>query len=331
MTVDEHYPWHAEAWQRLVTARLAGRLPHALLLTGPAGLGKAAFARRLSNALMCPQPDEAGDACGTCRACHLSSAGSHPDQSWVGPEEPGKLIKIDAIRQLIAGGALAAQDAGYRVFVLDPAEAMNRPAANALLKTLEEPASCSLLVLVSSHPDRLPATVRSRCHGVRFAIPEEQLVRDWLSRHTAPADIDELLAVSGGAPLTALRARDEAWLEEGRCLHAELAALAARRSDPVEIVEKWEARPLTLVFDSLKRCLCDLIRLGSGAIEDTIYFPALRADLQSLGRGLELNSLYRLYDAVLGLERDAERNLNEKMMLEHLVNQWLQITRLGGR
>ena len=318
MTAIERYPWHTEAWQRLATA-------------GPAGLGKSDFARRLSRALMCTRPDENGDACGACRACHLSAAGNHPDQSRVVPGEPGKPIKIDAIRQLIAGGVLTAQDAGLRVFVIDPAEAMNQAAANALLKTLEEPASCSLLILVSSHPDRLPATVRSRCLRVRFAVPEQRLVRHWLNLHTVPEEVDDLLAVSGGAPLMALRARDEGWLEEGRRLRAELAALKAGHSDPLEVVEKWEARPLTLVLSSLKRCLCDLIRLGSGLIEYSVYFPALRADLQSLGRDLELNSLYRLYDELLGLERDAVCNLNEKMMLEHLANHWLQITRPGGR
>lgn len=331
MSEVERYPWHAEAWQHLVTARASGRLPHALLLAGPAGLGKSAFARRLSDALVCTQPDDNGDACGSCRACQLSAAGSHPDQSWIVPEEPGKLIKIDAIRQLIASGVLAAQDAGLRVFVLDPAEAMNRPAANALLKTLEEPVSSSLLILVSSYPHRLSATVLSRCQRVRFRIPEEELIRSWLSRHAAQEDIDGLLAVSGGAPLAALQARDEAWLEEGRRVTAELAALADGRSNPLEIVEKWERRPLTLVFDTMQRCLFDLIRLGNGLIEGKAYFPALRDDLQSLGRGLELKFLYHLHDALLGLERDTVRNLNEKMMLEHLANQWFQITRLGGR
>lgn len=331
MTTGEHYPWHAGQWKRLVTARAAGRLPHALLLAGPVGLGKSAFARRLSDALVCTQPDDNGDACGICRACQLSTAGSHPDQSWIAPEEPGKAIKIDAVRKLIASGVLAAQDAGVRVFVLDPAEAMNRSAANALLKTLEEPVSCNLLILVSSHPHWLPATILSRCQRIRFAIPDEEQTRGWLSGHVAPENMDGLIAVSGGAPLAALQAGNEAWLEEGRRLTAELAALAAGRSNPSEIVEKWEGRPLTLMLETMQRCLFDLIRLGNGLIEGKAYFPALRDDLQSLGRGLELKLLHRLHDALLGLERDTARNLNERMMLEYLANQWFQITRLGGR
>ena len=325
----EVYPWQIAQWQRTVSSRAAGRVPHAVLLCGPAGLGKVHFARRLAEALVCRQPHGNGDACGSCRACRLSRAGSHPDLHWVAPEEPGKMIKIDAVRELTAKSVLSAQDGGYRVFVLDPADAMNRSAANALLKTLEEPASRTVLILVSSHPDRLPATIRSRCQMLKFMIPSTEAVRDWLGSRLGGGDLEGLLAVSGGAPLRALQAREEGWIEEGQRLTGELSALKTRRSNPLQIVEEWEKRPLTLVFDGLKRCLTDLIRLASGLPEVDIYHPGLRVDLQSLGENLDFRSLYRLHDELLQLDRDASRNLNVQMMLEHIANQWLQLTRPG--
>jgi DNA polymerase-3 subunit delta' len=330
MTPSQPFPWHRAQWQRIATARSVGRMPHALLLTGPDGLGKAAFAQRLSAALVCAQPGDGGDACGVCSACLQARAGSHPDQHRVTPEEPGKMIKIEAIRGLTARSVLAAQEGGYRIFVVDPAEQMNRAAANALLKTLEEPAPRSILILVSSHPDRLPATIRSRCQVVKFSPPGRDEVRRWLGGRAEDGELEELLAISGGAPLRALKALEEGWLEVGRRLGAELGALKGRRTNPLRIVEEWEKRPLTLVLDSLKRCVTDLVRLTSGLEDPTLYHPALRADLHSLGQGIDLQQLHRFNDELLQLDRDLSHNLNVQMMLEHIANRWLQITRPGG-
>ena len=330
MTVSEDFAWHAGQWQRIAAARRAGRVPHALLLAGPHGLGKGAFARRLGAALVCAQPMQSGDACGVCAACRQTLAGSHPDQHWVVPEGPGKMIKIDAIRALTSKSVLAAQEGGYRVFVIDPAEQMNRAAANALLKTLEEPASRSILILVSSHPDRLPATIRSRCQLVKFAIPGTHEVRAWLSGKAATGQLDDLLAISGGAPLRALQAVEEGWIDAAQRLTTELAALKQRKTNPLQIVEEWEKRPLNLVLDSLKRCVTDLVRLANGVEDAPLYQPALRIDLQSLGQGIDLRQLYRFNDELLQFARDASHNLNVQMMFEHIANRWLQITRPGG-
>ena len=330
MSESDTYPWHAEQWNRIMVAHGALRLPHAFLLTGSPGLGKGDFAARLAHALVCVQPNQQGDACGACGACRLVLAGTHPDLHFIRPEEPGKIIKVDAIRALTAKSVLAAQDKGYRVFVIDPADMMNRAAANALLKTLEEPAARSILVLVSSHPDRLPATIRSRCQTVRFPVPPARLVRDWLSQAAAEEELDQLLALSGGAPLRALQAREQGWLGEGRDLCRELSALKRRKTNPLEIVEEWEKRPLTSVLDGLKRCLTDLIRLANGLPGSVLYHPALSEDLQSLGQGIDLKSLYGFNDQLLIADRELSHNLNGPMLFEHIVSRWLQITRRGG-
>lgn len=324
------YPWHQAQWQQISAARAAGRLPHAILLTGPPGLGKAEFARRLSDALVCTVPDGAGDACGQCAACRQSRAGSHPDQHLLAPEAPGKMIRIDAVRELSARSVLAAQDGGYRVFRIEPADAMNRAAANALLKTLEEPVSRSVLVLTSSHPHRLPATIRSRCQSIRFGVPAVDEVKTWLAGQVNDTDVDALLAISGGAPLRALQAMEQGWIDDSHRLADDLEALKGRRVNPLQVVEKWEARPLSLLLDALKRVLNDLVRLGNGLEERRLYHPALGARLQSLGQGIDLRQLYGLADELFELDREISRNLNPQMLLENLANRWLQITRPGG-
>jgi len=325
------YPWHAPQWRQIVTARAAGRLAHAILLAGPAGLGKVAFAQRLSDSLVCSQLDPNGDACGDCPSCLAARAGTHPDQRHVSPEQPGKAIKIDAVRELTANSVLSGQGGGHRVFVIEPADAMNRAAANALLKTLEEPSSKTVLILVSSRPDRLPATIRSRCQLLKFAVPAAEEVRTWLKRQAIESGINELLAVSGGAPIRALQAREEGWVDEARRLSQELLSLKVRKTNPVTIVQEWEKRPLHVLSDSLKRCLSDLVKLASGVHDALIYHPGLRAELQSLSEGIDLRMLYDFNDELLQLDRDASNNLNMQMQMAFIVNRWLQITRPGVR
>ena len=330
MTGPSPLPWHDAPWARIHAARAAGRMPHAILLTGPQGLGKVKFAHRLAAALVCTGPDPQGEACGRCAACRQRQAGSHPDLHVVQPAEPGKMIKIDAIRELGARSVLAAQEQGFRVFLIAPAEAMNRAAANALLKTLEEPASRVVLILVSSHADRLPATIRSRCQLLKFALPARETVGDWLAGQVADAPTDTLWAISGGAPLRARQAGEEGWLEADARLLGELASLRARQVNPLHIVEEWEKRPLTQLLDGAKRCLADLLRVGSGWGQGTLFHPSMLEDLQTLGQGIDLQLLHELYAELLGLERDLSHNLNTSMLFEHLINRWLQITRPGG-
>jgi DNA polymerase-3 subunit delta' len=328
---DDSLPWHRPQWQRLTETRGGGRLPHAILLAGAAGLGKTRFARRLAAALACPSPSETGDACGACDACRQTAAGSHPDLLWVSPEEPGKMIKIDAVRNLTARSVLAVQQGGHRVIVIDPADAMNRAAANALLKTLEEPNSQTVLVLVSSQPDRLPATIRSRCQVVAFPVPAQREARAWLAERLGDNGVDHLLAIGGGAPLRALQAGEQGWIRHDAGLVAELETLKRRKGNPLQVVEDWKNRPLTLLLDGFKRCVADMVRLGKVAEFEGIYHPQGRQDLQSLGQGIDLKRLYALNDELMRLDRDANNNLNPQMMLEYLMNRWLQITRPGGR
>ncbi|MBK8323267.1 MAG: DNA polymerase III subunit delta' [Betaproteobacteria bacterium] len=191
-------PWHREALARLAGRR--ERLPHALLVSGRAGIGKAAFAREFARSLLCESPQE-GLACGACASCNWFSQGNHPDYREVLPEaaeegdddapaEASKekkslVIKIGQIRALGDLVSLSTHRAGFRVIVIRPAEALQPAAANALLKTLEEPPPATVIVLVSDRPARLLATIRSRCQVVALGGPPRDVAIAWLGAEGA--------------------------------------------------------------------------------------------------------------------------------------------------
>jgi DNA polymerase-3 subunit delta' len=237
-----HPPWHAEAWRTLLLRLDSGRLPHALLIVGAAGLGKRDFAARLEARLLCQQPAE-GEACGRCRACTLLAAGTHPDRIRVTLEtnREGKLrseIVIDQIRALNERLAMTSQFGGRQVALVDPADAMNVAAANALLKTLEEPSPDSVLVLVANQPSRLPATVRSRCQRIELFVPPREQALAWLHA-VGVRDAEVALEAAGGNPGLARRWAGDGLLDRRRQVEADLAALAQGRADAYTLSRRW--------------------------------------------------------------------------------------------
>ena len=155
---------------RQLEAMLAAGLPHGLLLTGPRAVGKTTLALDVAAALLCldPDPDVAARPCRACRGCRLVADGNHPDVHRLAPDGPGGLIGIDAVRTLITDLALLPVEGGARVAIVESAHRLTEDAQNALLKTLEEPPSSSVFILVSSRADSLLPTVLSRCPRLRF-------------------------------------------------------------------------------------------------------------------------------------------------------------------
>ena len=203
------YPWQQSQWQILQQSRRHGRLPHAILLTGPQGLGKEEFALYFAQSLLCEQSGVDGEPCGQCRACLLYQAGNHPDVTVISPLEGKKNIGVDQVREIGQYLALKAQYSGHRVVVLTPAETMNVNSANSLLKTLEEPSPGTVLVLVTHRPAQLPATIRSRCQEIRFGTVTPEQGAAWLKARGNGADGELLLALADGAPLKAARFADD--------------------------------------------------------------------------------------------------------------------------
>jgi DNA polymerase-3 subunit delta' len=261
-------PWQQRAFDQAVAALEGGRMGHALLFCGPAGLGKRAVAEALAGYVLCQAPAAPGQACGRCRSCRLFAArsqrdpletrpdgslaqplghSSHPDLLLVGYEwrlkpQPARMrteIVIDQIRELSERLEMSAEF-GVRVALVEPADAVNNAAWNAVLKTLEEPLPGRYLWLVASQPARLPATIRSRCQRLEFRLPPREEALAWLqARGYASAAAGEALDAAGGNPGLA-----EEWLRgDGLALRRQVAtdlgALESGRADPLEAALRW--------------------------------------------------------------------------------------------
>lgn len=238
-------PWNREAWSHLVARRRRGALPHAILLAGPAGLGKREFAEAFARALLCEAPGEEGYACGVCRACRLVAAGTHPDLARVNLElrddgKPRTELTVDQMRTLSERLTLTAQFGGAQIALIDPADAMNHAASNALLKTLEEPTPGTIIVLVADSASRLSATIRSRCQRIEFRVPEAKLAMQWL----AARDVDgnraaQALAASDGNPGLALNwAQGDAMKLRGE-VASDLRELNAGVATAFDVAQRW--------------------------------------------------------------------------------------------
>ncbi len=246
--MNEISPWQQRALRPALGALASGRLGHALLLTGPARIGKRVAAEALARRLLCGEAEGAALACGQCRSCRLFVAGSHPDTSVIMLEEnpkTGKLrteIVVEQIRRLGEWFALTPQFGGAQVAIIDPADVMNGNAANALLKTLEEPLPGRYLLLLAARAGRLPATIRSRAQRLAFALPPTEEALAWLSERGHGGDAaEDALRQAEGHPGQAL-----AWIESDdlalrREIVADLRALAEGRAWAASVAETWVA------------------------------------------------------------------------------------------
>lgn len=327
-----YFPWQQSQWQRLQAAHQQGRLPHALLLTGPQGLGKGAFARLFAQSLLCETPQQDAVPCGQCRYCQLYQAGNHPDILSVAPPEGKKAIVVDQIRAIGRFVTLKSQYAGHKVVIIHPAEAMNINASNSLLKTLEEPSAETLLLLVTHQPAQLPATIRSRCQEVRFGI-EPAAGRAWLAQQLPRGvDIDLLLALAGGATLKALQLAGEGMMEQRSALLDGLEQLAGQTLDPVALAPRCNRQGAGWSLDCLYTWTVDMIRLKSAGPQPPHNAnPDLQGRLLKLAEQVSLTGLFLLQDCIREAQQALERNLNPALIMESVLIRWQCSFRFNNR
>jgi DNA polymerase-3 subunit delta' len=314
----QRYPWHDAQWATLTGD--VSRLAHALLLHGPTGLGKNAFALRLARFLLCLDRRDAS-ACECCRSCNLFRAGNHPDLLCVRPLEDSKQIVVDQIRAVIEFLSFKAHTSRFKIVILAPAEAMNMNAANSLLKALEEPPAGSLFVLVASHPARVPVTIRSRCTQLAFGAPPRPQAAAWLRSQSGIADPEALLAQAGGAPLAAAALAEADIGAIQAKLKADLEALARAKADPVVCAESWKLHGVELCLDWLQHQVGARIRA--------------RVTAQPLGDGKSLSisiiDLFHFLDMVSMARRQLGSGADETLILEQLLIRWSGMVASTGR
>jgi DNA polymerase-3 subunit delta' len=189
-------PWLEGPRQAFLAQLARQKMPHAQLVGIDSAFGGELLSVFMARAAMCLQPNGQG-ACGFCKSCQLFDAGNHPDFYQI--EADGNQIKVDQIRELCTRLTATAQQSGRRVAVIHHSERLNSAAANALLKTLEEPGKDTLLILQSDTPARLMATISSRCQRIPFVVPSREVIKHWLQQHCQlQEDVTWCLSVVGG-------------------------------------------------------------------------------------------------------------------------------------
>ncbi|HEU0153103.1 MAG TPA: DNA polymerase III subunit delta' [Arenimonas sp.] len=318
-------PWQQRVLDGALASLADARLGHALLFAGPARMGKEAVARHLAARLLCSTPGADGLACGACRGCQLLAAGTHPDFRFVSfiPNDKGDKLRseiiVDQMRDLGHWFSLTPQMGGAQVALVSPAHALNTNAANALLKTLEEPSQARYLLLVSDHPGRLPATIRSRCQRLDFRPPARAEGEAWLrSQGHEGTRLSAALDAARGHPGLAAD-----WLAEGGLalrseVQSDLNALADGRQAPVPLAQRWLADgqgelrlrfAAELVLDGMARQLGATAAPGLtlppeiqklapwfdaiNRARDQLAVPVLRHDLALAGLLLEWRSMFK--------------------------------------
>lgn len=344
------HPWNSAKAKSLTRDRT--RLPHALLICAPKGVGKNALAQWLAQCLLCAQPNEEGEACGECQNCRLFGAGSHPDLHVVQPEaiykaaedllsqyaqryapadkskesKDSTVIRIDQIRSLIENAQTRPQIGACKLLLLSPADSMNVNAANSLLKLLEEPPADSYLVLIADRPARLPATIRSRCSRIDVPIPPKSLALAWLAGqgHAEP-QARLLLDLAGGAPLAAHALAQSDFLAQRTSLMEDMEKLAGGQTDPLTCVARWKTLGAERCLLWMQGYLSDLAGIGMRAGAGQLYNPDSESRLQALEKRLDLKQLFRFADVVGRNRALLGGPLDEQLMLEDTLIRWTQL------
>lgn len=306
------------AWQR-------GRLGHAYLFVGPAGVGKHTFARELARALLCETRSRKLQACGRCASCALVDAGTHPDLVLAARPEEKVDLPIEQVRELIEHLSLKPARGGRKVAILDDADDLTAEAANAFLKTLEEPPPGSILILIGGPtPERQFSTILSRCQVVSFSpLRKEQVVELLRERGVSDeARLDRLVRVAGGSVGQALALDDESLWAFRKAL---LSALAAPTRDGFALATAWNhdvedagkeaglrRRRASLVLKLLIGLLQDAHRLATGVsplVADSTDATALKSLVQCLGTERLLQYIDRATEADLQVDRKVQLEL----------------------
>ena len=335
-------PWQQPVWNSLLARKTT--LPHALLLRGREGTGKLDFARKLAQSLICETPEQDGAACGACQSCHWFTSGCHPDYRELRPEvlrladvedladgeaaedsvdegeepvkrkrKPSEKIKIEEVRGLHNFIYLSAHHDGGKTLVIYPAEALNINAANALLKSLEEPPPATRFILVSHRPYYLPATIISRCQQIVMPMPTPAVAEQWLYEQGA-SEPALSLAQTGNAPLAALQlAADDYWAQRKLVL----GALSIRAFNALELAEQVRDFSLPRLLGWLQRWSYDLLLRKTA--ERVRYNPDYEAVLTQAAQSLDAVQLARYHRMLVGWQRIVNHPLNARLFIEQML------------
>ncbi len=330
------HPWQKTQWQQITQLLESERLPHALLMHGNQGLGKADFAKALAASVLCNKPTNNFQACGVCNACHLLAANTHPDMHFLEPtastgsksKNPVLNIRIGEIRGLCEKLNQTSQFGGYRVAIFNQADKLTISAANSLLKTLEEPGQKVLLILVTARTYRLPITIRSRCQSLRFNMPDEQTALQWLRQNIpltenalaySDQQLQQALKLAFGSPLTSMDHLQD--IEYQQILSEALTANISGKNS-LEYAAKLAKYSKIKTLEKLLSWTSDLTKLAACGSECQIINEQHRKPLQQLSKKANQQRLYRFQDQLNFNILHSSIAVNEQLLWENLLLSW---------
>jgi len=313
-----------------------------MLLVGPPGVGKASFAEQLAALLLCESVTAESKACGRCEACRWLETGNHPDFRRIAPEgddeaaegvaEKAKkrgasMIKIDQIRELEGFVFIGSHREGNRVVIIEDADAMNAPAANSLLKILEEPPSSVYFLLISSKSKSLLPTIRSRCRTIPFGPPEQSVAESWLIAAGLEKQAVRYLDLAGGAPI-----RVAQWKEQGHldAIDALVDSLISPAADPISLAARWDGLlkgdglfRMEHLVEGIQRWLFDLTQERmTGEVRYHTGWPRPKGV-----QNLDPKALVGGWREIAQFRRSARHPLNQLLFLENLAAHLLRALR----
>jgi DNA polymerase-3 subunit delta' len=338
-------------WLQLCHRFTEGQLPHALLIAGQRGIGKTELAESFAQFVLCRSSRSSTDAtkttaeqktslslnqsCGECHSCALIRAGTHPDLIYLIPEEKGKAIKIDQVRDLIEYSSKTSQIGGYKVVIINPADALNINAANALLKCLEEPAANTLILLVTDGPQSLMATIRSRCQIIRIPIPKRDISHQWLQANPQIGNLSvaeqiALLDLAGDQPLTALGYIESDAIEQHKMVLQSFVELSQKKRSPITVAAQWSKLDALEIVNWLYLWLKAVaIDAAQPRTSDQPLNSAIEILSQSLQHypGYGPAQLHEFINEIILTKRKilSPANANRQMLFEELLIKWQQM------
>lgn len=316
------YPWLEPTWMAFKNHYRQGYLPHALVITGVKGLGKHQLGKQLAQLILCEL--NLDEACGHCRQCHLFAAHSHPDFINIEPEEESRVIKIEQVRSLIDTLNQTPLVAKSQVVLMDPLEGMTLKAANALLKTLEEPLGNVFFILIAHRLTHIPVTLLSRCQLYSIHVSCDKQALQWLADELSCSQVqaDVLLRLSHGAPLEALGlSKKNVMSQRDQLLRILQDKVSGHNSLPgIEALLKEYSED---VFAILRFILQDLRKCHLGVNVDKWANVDAAKQIQSLAAAIHPDQLQLQLETLDRAEKafSAGIAINLQMALESLIIQ----------